>query len=293
MKLDRSLLADITRPREMAEAIHRQLGDITLPIPVRDLVLENGVSEIRIHSSKNFEGALISRADEHSGVILVREGQVDARTRFTIGHEWGHLYLHWHREPGAQFECSTKDMNATHETGQAIRRMMEADANAFSSEILMPRSRFLADLKRMSEPGLEHVIELKDRYGTSAIATGRRFIDLYGDPMAIVSTKDGLLTMYPVRANGFPFIALGPNKSVHRKCLTATFSGDPDVCSGVDAVEPTYWLAEAPSKGVELYEQVLVQRDGYRLTLLSIDQSGDEDEEYAEDQSRWNPTFRR
>jgi hypothetical protein len=286
VKLDRSALADITRPREMAEAIHSQLGDIALPIPVRDLVLENGVSEIKAHSSANFEGALISRADEHTGVILVREGQLDARTRFTIGHEWGHLYLHWHHEPGAQFECSTKDMTTTHEAGQATRRTMEADANAFSSEILMPRSRFLADLKRMKEPGLEHVVELKVRYGTSALATGRRFIDLFGESMAIVSTKDGVLTMYPVRANGFPFITLGPNQVVHRKCLTATFDGNSDECSGTDAVEPTYWLAEAPSKSTELYEQVLVQRDGYRLTLLSMSAVVED-----EDQSEWNPRF--
>ncbi len=289
MKLDRSALADITRPREMAEAIHRQLGDISLPIPVRDLVRQNGVTEIKAHTSQNFEGALISRADEHTGVILVRDGQFEPRTRFTIGHEWGHLYLHWHQEPGAQFLCSKADMRAIHEKGQISNRVREADANVFASEILLPRHRFLADIKKMTEPGLEHVCELRDRYGTSATATARRFIDLYGERMAIVATKDGVLVSFPVRANGFPFLTPGSGQAIHRKCLTATFQGAEDECSNVEAVDCSTWLGEALPQGQELYEQVLVQRDGYRLTLLSL--SVEDEGKHDDERSAWNPRF--
>jgi hypothetical protein len=43
-----------------------------------------------------------------------------------------------------------------------------------------------------------------------------------------------------------------------------------------------------------MLEQVLIQGRGYRITLLSVDESesDDEDEEYANERSEWEPTFR-
>lgn len=43
-----------------------------------------------------------------------------------------------------------------------------------------------------------------------------------------------------------------------------------------------------------MLEQVLIQGGGYRITLLSIDESegDDEDEEYVIERSEWEPRFR-
>ena len=41
-----------------------------------------------------------------------------------------------------------------------------------------------------------------------------------------------------------------------------------------------------------MYEQVLVQGRGYRITLLTIDDTEADDEDDEHERSEWNPTFR-
>lgn len=281
MQLDRSALADITRPREMAVEIHRQLGDVVLPVPIAEIALANGADEIKDVGAERFEGALLTWPDKHSGTILVREGMMLGRRRFTIAHELGHLYLHWHRAPGVGFQCFQGDMWAAQDGKAASRADMEGQANDFAVEMLLPEKHFCADLKKLTEPGLEHVADLAKTYGTSMAATLRRFIGVHGDPMAMVLSKDGQF-QYCLRQSGFPFIALEKGMPVHRKCHTSMFEGVERECSGTDSIEPALWVNAPLRHGQEMYEQVMVQGSGYRLTLLSIggtDDDEDEDEE--------------
>ena len=43
--------------------------------------------------------------------------------------------------------------------------------------------------------------------------------------------------------------------------------------------QPSYWVQKELRDGAEMYEQVLVQEKGYKLTLLQIDESGCDDED--------------
>jgi len=47
-------------------------------------------------------------------------------------------------------------------------------------------------------------------------------------------------------------------------------------------------------RGSELYEQVLVQGKGYRITLLTIDteEAEDDEDEYERERAEQRPTFR-
>jgi hypothetical protein len=172
---------------------------------------------------------------------------------------------------------------------------MEAEANKFAAEILMPETTFRQDMKKVPSPGLEHIADwARLRYETSALATVRRFVDLNDSPSALVTSKDGVIWQCH-RHQGFPFISLKYGQQVPRHSITATFDGGVDGCSDTESIEPSLWTTKTLNRGVEMLEQVLVQGNGYRITLLTLDESESEEEgeEYAREKSEWNPRFKR
>jgi hypothetical protein len=126
----------------------------------------------------------------------------------------------------------------------------------------------------------------------ASLRPARRFVDLHDEAAAVVLTKNGMIEQLH-RSGNFPFISLRPGQAVHGKSATARFDGGEDGCSDTDSIVPALWTDKELRTGAEMYEQVLVQRGGYRITLLSIDESGcdDDDEEYARDRSDWRPRF--
>ena len=291
MLIDRMALDGIGNAVAIADAVLRQLGDVPIPVPIAEIAGASGISEIKRIETKGFEGALIAPDHKATGIILVNDRSRPERRRFTIGHELGHFLNPWHRPPEGGFRCSKADMFAREDGGKA-RMKMEVEANEFSAEMLMPKTCFKQDLKKLTSPGLEHVVELAVRYETSKLATARRFVDLHDDAAAIVLTKDGVIE-HLHRSRNFPFISLKSGQAVHGKSATACFDGDEDGCSDTDSVVPALWTEKELRPGSEMYEQVLVQSGGYRITLLSIDESecDDDDEEYARDRADRRPRF--
>jgi hypothetical protein len=170
---------------------------------------------------------------------------------------------------------------------------MEVDANQFSASMLMPAKYFRQDLMKFREPGLEHVVQLSDRYATSKVATARRFVSLRDEPSAVVLSKDGVIESISW-SKGFPYFSVRRGQAIPARSLTARFGGSSNSCSDTDVTEPALWLSSSLARGVEMLEQVLIQGGGYRITLLSIDESesDDEDEEYVNERSEWDPRFR-
>jgi hypothetical protein len=82
--------------------------------------------------------------------------------------------------------------------------------------------------------------------------------------------------------------------TVPKKSLTARFSGSGDGRSNTDETEPSFWVSRSLPRGTAMYEQVLVQSRGYRITLLTVDEAEaeDEDDEYVRDRAEQPPTFR-
>lgn len=92
-----------------------------------------------------------------------------ARARFTLAHELGHYFIDEHRNAllsGVDPHYSQSE----YESG--IRVEMEADA--FASNLLLPRGRFLAEGKRAPR-GLAGVIALSRHFETSITATAIRY----------------------------------------------------------------------------------------------------------------------
>lgn len=293
MQIDRMELADIANPTAIAEAICKQLRDIQIPVAIDEIAKACGITDIQAVETDSFEGALIAPDHKQDGIIVVNTKSIPERQRFTIGHELGHFMNPWHTVPAGGFKCTAEDMLAR-SVSNAGQRKIEAEANEFSAAMLMPKKQFLQDVRRIKDPCLEHIVELSKRYKTSKLATGRRFVDLSDDAFAVVLTKNGSIEqMY--RNKRFPYVNLQRGQVVHRNTLTATFNGPDDDCSNMDAAEAAMWLSSGLKNNAELFEQVLIQKNGYRLTLLCVDETNvDDDDDDEEDghRSNWNPKFR-
>lgn len=109
-----------------------------------------------------------------------RVGRRDSgRGRFTIAHELGHFFVDDHR-------CCLMNGGALH--GSNIdyhpRNPVEQEADCFASNLLMPEAMFRSAAKRPS--GLGTIMTLKDRFGTSIMATALRYCELEIEPVAII-----------------------------------------------------------------------------------------------------------
>lgn len=91
------------------------------------------------------------------------------RARFTLAHELGHYFIDEHRNAllsGVDPHYSQTE----YESGSLV----EMEADAFASNLLLPRSRFLAEGKR-TPLGLAGVIALSRHFSTSITATAIRY----------------------------------------------------------------------------------------------------------------------
>jgi IrrE N-terminal-like domain len=294
--IDRSVFADLGQPAAIARALLGQVPSLSIPVPIEDLAVACGITSIDEVDVQSFEGALIAPDHKDTGQILVRSSIGTERRRFTVGHELGHFLNIWHVPPSGRFECTPQDMRGDDNASPPGRPKWEAEANAFAIEVLIPRAPFVSRLRLIKEPGLEHIVELAGSFQMSKLATARRFREFAEEPCAILQSKDQTVRCF-YRHALFPFLAVRHGQEVHRKSVTATFQGSPGECSDMRETEASYWIESERSRGLQMYEQVLCQQEGYRLTLLSIetnpDEVEDDEEDPVRDRSTWRPTFRR
>jgi len=273
MILSRMDLADCGSLEKIADGIFRQMSEIPTPVPIEDIALALDITDIRGLEADGFEGGLVTDAERSSGAILVNEGNSLERQRFTIGHELAHFLCSWHVPPASDgFRCSGSDMRKAI-AGQVDRLAdIEVQANRFSVLMLLPAASFSRDLKRKAGVDIEHILELARRYRMSKEATSRRYVELRGERCAVIVSHLGkVVRLY--RQSDFPFIDVRPGEAVPRTAITARLDpplGRPSDCKMVDG---STWLSTTIGTRLpSLYEQVLVQANGYRLTLLSFDE---------------------
>lgn len=94
-----------------------------------DAIVEHLGGDVRVTfgPSERPESLQVRTADDFT--IFVAWNTSRARDRFTIGHELGHLYLHYENDGDRSF----------YRYGE---HLTETEANAFASALLMPRAHF-------------------------------------------------------------------------------------------------------------------------------------------------------
>lgn len=293
LTIDRMELADTSQPVKLAELVIAQIQpQLTslLPIPIEQVAVACGIREFHEFSVDGFEGGLIQNEEKTDGYILVKAGSREDRRRFTVAHELGHFLNPYHFAPeGAdRLLCTSQYMNARDATRDP-RLGMEVQANEFSANVLMPGKPLRAIFRLWGSPQIQSILDLQTICNVSKEAAARRFLDLHGDPCAVVFTREGKVR-YTLSRGGFPYIELAKGQPVHSKSLTAMYTGVPGAVSEQEEADAHLWLSTRDARAWEMWEEVLLQQNGYRMTLLIAEKNTyDEDTEHAK---RWTPGFR-
>lgn len=126
-----------------AQAARRHWGCPTGPLPsVVDLLEANGVVTVRLPEDVDPKVSAFSTFTRTRPLVLLAQSREDrARSRFDAAHELGHLLLHPDSEPGS--------------------KIVENQANAFASELLMPADQIRDELPRRIDWGAFHGLKQK------------------------------------------------------------------------------------------------------------------------------------
>ncbi len=303
LALDLMELADVGgQSRKLANELHRQMraqfGQLTLPMPLASIAYALGIEEIRDEPTTSFEGMLVASADKSRGAIVLRKGMQRGRRNFTLGHEIGHFVNPYHKPPPEGFKCLPKGMAARRSDGKvwedrAQYERMEIEANEFSVALMVPTPEFRAAREKLPGCDLRHLGPLVELFATSKEVMSRIYVDTAHEKVGILTSKEGLLQNF-ILPKPFPFLGLARGRPLSSRSLSASFlaSATPGNVSDLGRVRADVWLERSPSP-ISLYEQVMVQRDGWATTMLIVEEPDeDEQEEDDEVERRWHgPRF--
>jgi hypothetical protein len=288
MNFSRMDLADCVTPEALLTEIHKlQAGVFPIPVPVDEWALALDITAIKALETEGFEGGLMMFPDRSSGTILVNEAAGGRRRRFTIGHELAHFLLPWHTpRSGQAFLCSAKDMAVFRAKPGGDRYIeMEAQANRFSASILMPAAPFRTDLRARRHFEVSHIVDLADRYDVSKEAVARRCVDLHDDDIAVVLSRAGVVVR-AYRGKDFPRLGIAANESLPAASVARRAALAPGQSSDWGESPAHHWLDNA--KGT-VSEQSIGQQNGFRMTLLTFEADGDDQDDAEEVERAWAP----
>jgi Zn-dependent peptidase ImmA (M78 family) len=264
-------------PQAIASEIVRQNPALPIPVPIEEIAKASGILEIKELTSDGFEGMLLSNIEKSEGIVFVNKNRPWQRQRFTIGHELGHFLLPSHRQlngDALRFQCTPKDMQ-TYSSGYSdLRLEWEVQANEFSAEMLMPRSRFREQLKRKNEPNLQHLNTLATNFNTSVEATARRYLALNDHPIAMVFSHHKHIR-YTWKSPEFHYYLDVKKGSPIPKGSPSLEGHADDSLTDFDSIDSYLWVSSerGPRPPENILEQTLYQRDGYKITLLYVDEA--------------------
>lgn len=293
LTIDRMELADTGQPKKLAELLIAQIQvqlDQLLPIPIEVVASACGIEGFRTLSTEGFEGGLIQNEEKTRGYVLLKEGTRPDRRRFTVAHELGHFVNPYHFAPKHtdQLLC-TKQYLAASGTTSDPRMAIEIQANEFAANLLMPEKQLRSVSNLWGSPQIQAILDLQALCNVSKEAASRRFLDLHGDPCAVVFSQAGKVR-YALSRGGFPYIDLKQGHPIPRDSLTKLFTGAPGDISEQEETEPDLWIGSGEARNWDMWEEVLIQEGGYRMTLLIAEKNLREQDDFYEE--RWKPRFK-
>lgn len=181
--------------REFARTVLHQFG-LSPPVDLRRIV--DGCAEIAFCSLPGTADGVVVRRSGRKSLILVSKNLKLRRRRFTIAHELGHVLLPW------QLGMAACHADATYVASRHAHMQMEAEANRFASELLVP-SAWLREQMTGAEnelPGL--LFAASDRCQVSSIVIVLAMAKASPFPAAacLIDTREG--RQYEQRTKGFP-----------------------------------------------------------------------------------------
>ncbi|WP_417414320.1 ImmA/IrrE family metallo-endopeptidase [Hoeflea sp.] len=285
-------------PHGLVSKILEAETDLKIPVPIEQLAHSLDISEIQELQTEGFEGGLLTDEARSFGAILVRKKVNHQRRRFTIAHELGHFLIVHHRplNDNEGFLCDRKAMRQWDIKSQNAYSKMEAEANRFAALVLMPPPHLRHLLANQKHQSLSIVLDIADRFLVSKEAAARSYTE-YSENIAVLICKDGRL-IRSYRSRNFPWIILKQNDLIPKisDIHKASVKGKIYIS---DETPAEYWIETERGKKIpKMYEQVMLQANGFAMIQLRLlDQSDDEydplenmtsKERFRVEQERWS-----
>lgn len=261
---DREALSDCFDSKSLAREIHRQFGLSGEVAPLREIASSVGIWNIREEKLSSIEGALVVPAGKIEGEIILNSGQIPERKRFTLAHEIGHFVhpMH-HSDDDGRFNCSKDDIFKI--DGRQHLSIMEDEANEFASELLLPES-YLDDLTdKRGNINFDELIPFCGQLEISKAFTLRKLQPLCKSPTAFIFSYNGIIRY--THCDNFPYLKVWSKDALPPNCISL-HNGETNTVQPKSEVDFDVWLQNDP-KG-PLYEQLYIQENGYRITMLTI-----------------------
>jgi len=238
--------------------------------------------EIKVEAADvgtDFSGCLL-QAGSKFAILYSSAIDHDGFRAFTVSHEIGHYEIPSHR-----FLYGTGDGHRS-QSNFTAREWYEQEADAFASELLMPATAMLAEM-RGADPGLATIKKMADRFLTSLTSTAIRYAELTPDPVVVI-VSDSSKILYSFRSACMKSVRLGyidrgapiPNASVTGRLMRERSAGKREMEGGCYL---SAWV-ENPVRDLPFSEDVIdLGRYGRILTVLHREQLPADDDDDGED----------
>lgn len=136
------------------------------------------------------DGISIGLGGSNAPIILINSEQVKTRKKFTLAHELGHVIIPWHT--GTIFSDDSDELQ-----GEFEYREMEAEANRFAAELLMPTEWVVDECRRSGNVELFFKKIINDS-GVSRDAALIKIFNVIETPMLCIESNyyDGILKKF-------------------------------------------------------------------------------------------------
>lgn len=269
-------------PHKEANRITRLL-DTALPEPVRFPVNVEMVAKDLTPSfnqdpitavnggsmGSSIDGMLVKHDAKDEWAIFYNTDVVHpGRKNFTLAHELGHYMVHRQALNKTKFECGEEDMLDENQQGIDI----EAEANAFAANLLMPNHDFRAqaDGQKFSIDLIQHCA---NRYGVSLTAAVLKWLEFTKKRAIGLLSEEGFMHWSKSSNSAFRsgrYFATKKNcVEIPELSLAAEEQYSAEARNGVRH-EPDIWFP-----GEEVIEHSIYSEEyGKTLTILVLDDAG-------------------
>ena len=269
MNFSRLDLDGVGSPSAIAQRIHSLAPDLPPKFDLEGLCTALDITSISETETSGFEAALIMDGLGATGAILLASGRRPERHRFSIGHELGHFLIEGHApRPGESHGCELGHFHLHDTREHDRRRRIEAEANRFAGQLLMPPTK-LRRMMTAREPDLAEIVSLAAEFGVSREAMARSYVEASRHMLAVIVTQHRRIERIYRKPDVFPWIEPGRGTNVPPDSIAAD---DPPAAKGISEIvecEIDVWLSDYAARSVEaLTEQVMWQSQGYATILL-------------------------
>jgi hypothetical protein len=148
------------------------------------IIRSEGIGLVYGRYANEFDGIIDHKADQFEiRCNLDRENLPGSpRGRFTLAHELGHYFIDEHRKALVSGVVRPHSSFCDKPSAQVVR---EREADLFASNLLIPRKRCAAFLRR-ARKRLSGIVDIAEKFGVSVSSAAIRYVDDEVEPSIVI-----------------------------------------------------------------------------------------------------------